>query len=173
MARELSEKNKAQRERDAQKREAVKTIIAYVDSNKESIEFPQEIIDAVATLKPKSRSGFGGVAKKVTNVDKVLELFGSEGDVIHEDDIFLKLKLGRTDMRQVSTKLVKRAPEDRIWIAFDADTGNYSKVAEGADMPEDWNGYVPEEFKQTETGGFMTTEFDDIDEDDELLEDVE
>ena len=73
------------------------------------------------------------------------ELF-AETSVVTEDQVWAKYKLGRAEMKKKALFTLKKGePEDRRWIAFDADAGTYTLLASGANPPEGWEGYIPED----------------------------
>lgn len=138
---ELSEKNRPVRERLAAKREATKNIVAYILDNEDSV--PEEIMEAAKILLPKH--GGGGVRE---NSKKAQFLEMLEAGKVHEDDLFLKLKLGRVEARNIINDVLKGLPEDRVWINFDKENGEYEIVAKGAKMPKGWEGYVPQDLRE-------------------------
>jgi hypothetical protein len=73
----------------------------------------------------------------------VIDLF-ADVDVVNEDTVYAKYKMGRGDTRIAIVVALKKAkPEDRIWVSFDQTTGNYTVKGRGAAMPEGWRGYIP------------------------------
>jgi len=154
--RELSEKNKHVRERAAKKREATSIILKFILENKDDL--PEEIIEAADVLTPKHGGGGGGI-KADSKKSLFITMLEDKGTV-HEDDVFLELKLGRTEVRNIRNDLIKTVPENRVWVAFDRDTGNYTVAGKGAEMPANWDGYVPEELK-----GSSDQEIEDIEDD--------
>lgn len=158
--REFSEKNTAAREKGRAKRAATKKLVDHVLANIE--DFTDELVEAAKFLVPKH----GGGSRDSANSKKqlFLDMLNEKGNV-HEDDLFLALKLGRVEARNIRNELVKTLPEDRIWISFDKETGIYNIVGTGAEKPINYNGYVPEEAK------IPTVEAEEIDDDFDLLED--
>lgn len=160
MARVYSEKNTAARERGRAKREATSKIVDYILNNKE--DFDKDIIEAANFLVPKKGGGVSG-ARTDSKKQLFLDMLKEKG-IVHEDDLFLQLKLGRVEARNIRNELVKTLPEDRIWISFDKDSGNYTISGTGADVPDGYDGYIPNDIKL----------LDEDDEDDfDMLEDDE
>ena len=73
---------------------------------------------------------------------------GSEG--LSEMSIFKAFKIGQPEMGIKTRQLIKDVEkvEDRLWIQFFPDEELYKIIATGADMPSDWEGYVPADQKK-------------------------
>ena len=82
--------------------------------------------------------GAGGPKK----LDIILSMF-ADSDTVSEEEIWGRYKLGRAEMRRIMVNAIKKAatPDDRKYIDFNADKGEYTLVAVGAEYPAGWNGY--------------------------------
>jgi 16S rRNA G1207 methylase RsmC len=128
------EKKAKNQEKRANKKAALKKVLAFVKENSND----QELLSAARLLTPGQRIIVS--AKK----DVIAELF-MEKSVIHEDEIWSAFKMGRPQMRKVRVNLIKKAavPEERVWIDFDTVSGNYTLLHIGAETPKGWTGYTP------------------------------
>ncbi len=89
-------------------------------------------------------------AKRASLKQMLLDEFVGEGKGVgtrvNEMELFKKFKVGQAEMRyQLIIPNIKNVdkPEDRKWFAYDEESGDYVFVAEGADVPEGWDGYLP------------------------------
>lgn len=65
---------------------------------------------------------------------------------VKEDAIFKEFKFGRKDcVGAIRNHLKKAAPEDRIWVSFNADTETYTLEGKGVKIPTKWEGFIPTE----------------------------
>ena len=138
---EVKEKTKGAIRREA-KKEALKSLLAYVKENSQD----ENALAYCKILTPGVR--FGG-AQRTGVVSIIAGAFESEGDTIHEDQVWSDYKLGRSEMRKIAVNLIKkREPEKRLWISFDADTGVYTLEGSGPDAPAGWTGYTPVDMEE-------------------------
>ena len=137
------QKTQANREWAANRKQALNTVLEYLRSEQANDpgKLPEAVIEAIKIYSKKRGGGKRGGLKS-----QVLEFF-SENKTIHEDDLFFKFKLGRSEARTMFNSFLKGEPEERIWISLDKDTGTYTVVGEGKDAPEDWDGYLPTDLK--------------------------
>jgi len=138
--RELSERNKEARERAKAKREATSKIVACIINDQES--FTSDVVEAAKILLP--RKGGARGERLDSNKQLFLNMF-EEKEIVHEDDVFSKLKLGRAEARAIRNELVKTLPQDRIWISFNRENGEYTIAGKGAEVPSSYDGYVPKD----------------------------
>ncbi len=85
-------------------------------------------------------------AKRVSLKQLLLDEFVGVGARVNEMDLFKKFKVGQAEMRyQLIIPNIKNVdkPEDRKWFSYDEESGDYVFVAEGAEVPEGWDGYLP------------------------------
>ncbi len=125
----------------AAKNEALKVLKTFVDNSKDA-----KLIDALKVVKPSlygiARGGGSGISG---TLQKFLALV-AERKQISEDDVFKALKIGRKEANQMIRKgLKKAAPDQRVWIKFDAAKGLYQHVATGKATPAGWEGFIPVE----------------------------
>ena len=151
----------------ARKDMALNQVLAWVDKN---CKVP-EILNLSNSLKPGHRT------VKVSAKSAVIALF-NEKSKQNENDLFISLKLGRTEMKRYMTSLIKDAePEDRMWISFDPDSGSYKLEAIGSEAPKGWTGFIPVTIKDLEiTDDDVQAEPDEeaiVDDDDEVEVEVE
>lgn len=150
-----SQKSKESRQR---RLNAIAKVVKFVEDNHD--ELPSEINAAIRRIKGERRGGSGTVSKREVILDYV-----RQNGPVKEEDIFLKFKLGRAEMRLITNDLIKKVndPEDRVWVQFDAEECTYEVIAEGAEIPTGWDGYLPPELQDTEDE--MDYEDDEDDED--------
>ena len=140
---------------------ALNQVLAWVDKN---CKVP-EILNLSNSLKP------GHHTVRVSAKSAVIALF-NEKSKQNENDLFISLKLGRTEMKRYMTSLIKDAePEDRMWISF------YKLEAVGSEAPKGWTGFIPVTIKDLEiTDDDVQAEPDEeaiVDDDDEVEVEVE
>jgi len=115
------------------KKDALIAILTFVKENTDNTN----LIDAVTLLTP------GQHVQRTNSLAIVADILIEQGS-INEMDLFTNYRLGRSEMRKIMRGLIRKvAPESRIWIKFDPETGVYELIAEGADAPEGWTGYMP------------------------------
>lgn len=120
----------------AAKNEALALLLAF------GAEKGDEKIKAAVAALTKRAAG-PGVQKTPAYLEVINEMFKNVAQ-IHEDEVFKRFRLGRTDMRSITTKAIKNAkPEDRIWVAFDVQSGLYKLAGRGVNAPANWTGYRP------------------------------
>ncbi len=123
---------------NAAKKEAKVKLAVFLKEN-EDFELASElkllIVSSVRVGKPRGE-----------NINDKLKAFlveaGSEG--VSEMDIFKAYKIGQPEMSIKTRLFLKVEPaSNRIWVQFFPDEEIYKIIATGADMPSDWEGYVP------------------------------
>lgn len=120
------------------KRAALALLIALAERQGDAEEK-----EAAVYLTPGRHISGGPKAPKIGKVDMVAELFGEE-DSVHEDDIYLQHKLGRTEMR----KVIQSGVNAGTWITFDPSTGLYTVIArDETEAPDGWLGPLPKQPK--------------------------
>lgn len=98
---------------------------------------------AAEYLKPGRHIAGSPKAPKTNKVDMVSAIF-DDMDSVHEDDIYLQHKLGRTEMR----KVIQTGVNNGTWITFDPSTGLYTVVLrDSPEAPEGWLGAMPKQPK--------------------------
>ncbi len=123
---------------NAAKKEAKTKLLGFLKEN-EDFEFAAELKLLIATAARESKPRSESINE---TLKQALIEAGDEG--LSEMDIFKKFKIGQPEMSIKTRLFVKvKDPKDRIWIEFFEDEGLYKVVATGADMPEDWDGYIP------------------------------
>lgn len=126
----------------AKKKEALKAVAQFVKDNSQD----ESLLEAAALITPGVR--VGGI--RASRKDVIEEAFQNQ-DAIHEDEIWAEYKMGRTDMRKACIGLIKKkAPEDRMWIGFDPDSGMYTLEGTGPNPPAGWTGYRPVDMEDME-----------------------
>ena len=121
---------------------AAKLVISEYFKTDESNDIPSEVKTAIEYI---TGSGNRMANAGVTNLLKEFLLEGDKTSM----EIYQKFEYGRPTMNSKIRDFIKNGkPEDRIWVEYDEKTKTYSVVAEGADTPENWKGYVPVEKKE-------------------------
>lgn len=128
--------------RKAEKRSKLVEVLQFVVDNAEP-----ELVALAKTFLPRDAGGTGpvfvGGARKNLILDALKTLF-ADGTTATEDDAWAKLRLDRSSMRKKCVLAIKKAaPEERMWVSFNASTGLYTLEGVGANPPEGWLGYVP------------------------------
>lgn len=87
-------------------------------------------------------------AGRVSLDTQILQKFKAVGvgGSVTDIELFKEFKVGAERMRFFIIKMIKdAAPESRVWIKFNAETDAYDYVADGPDIPEGWDGYLPKD----------------------------
>lgn len=137
---DAAEKLKAQKKAAADKMKARKTAALEKLIDLAMRMGNDEEKEAAVYMQPgRHTSGATASGPKTPKVkaDLVKEIF-SDNDEMHEDDVYLKFKLGRTEMR----KVIQQGVNNNVWITFDLGTGLY-KVVSRSEMPDGWLGPQP------------------------------
>ena len=131
---------------------ALKTVVEYILTNAE--EMPEEVVEAAKTCKSQRQASSGKGIKAV-----IAELF-REKNVVHQNELFLDHNLGRVEVRNICNDYTKLPGDEKMWIDFNKEDGNYTLCGTGSDIPEGYTGYLPPEYKQEVV---ITEEDEDID----------
>lgn len=130
--------------RNAVKREAIILLVGTILKNVDAFvkDFGADIVDAANALKPNVG---GGLSRGNTKFPAVCAIFSAIGDTKNEDEIFMEMKLGRSEMRGYMRDMIKKAetPELRKYVSFSPVDGIYKLEAIGENAPDGWLGYVP------------------------------
>lgn len=139
-----AEYNKAYVRRAKKARETLVDFVKQLEQAPEHVKEAVRILDTKKTNKVKGRKF------------EVLDLL--EQGIVNEVTLFEKFRIGRTEARNMFNSFLKvDNPDERIWISFDEETGNYELIAKGASVPDGWTGYLPPELKEK-----PEVEFDDL-----------
>lgn len=140
---EQAARKAASRAKRQVKRDALKSVLAFV---KERKNVPDEIKACVVALTPGVRIGGGGPKK----LDVFADLFTGK-ERVTELELFNEFKFARAEMRKIRVNLIKRRkPEDRIWVSLNTDQEVYVVEGYGPNPPANWTGYRPVEVEDTE-----------------------
>jgi len=151
------QKAEIKRRRD-EKNAANKAIIEAIIAGGVDGVISQEMFDLAKLAQPKNAGGNGGGSKKASVLASVKALFESN-DGIDELEVFTELKLGRSDMNKNIKLMIKNfKPEQRVWVNFNPEDGEYIVEGRGAEAPEGWTGYLPPEEVITEDDVDASTE---------------
>mgnify|MGYP001115171907 CR=1 FL=1 len=126
-------------------RKSYGTLQDLLDQNDEDKALYQAIVKVVGQKRGAGVSRAPGV-KRSSLKQQILDMFDGVGSRVNEFELFKKFKVGQPEMRyQLIIPNIKNVdkPEDRKWFSYDEETGDYIFVAEGADVPEGWDGYLP------------------------------
>jgi len=125
---------------------AKKLVMGFMQENVENID--EEVVEALNLLISFKARKVRGKVSRGSKTEIIAEKFRDEVE-ISELDLFAAFKIGRQAMTAQRRMFIKKfAPEDRIWVIFDEDEEMYKMVADGADAPEGWDGYVPTEAEE-------------------------
>jgi len=122
------------------KKEAKQKLIAWL---KEDPKIEDDIHTAIVLLiKTAAKSSKPRAESINEQLKAVLVEAGKDG--VSEMAIFKQFKIGQPEMSIKTRLFVKvKDPAERIWVRFFEDEELYKVIATGADMPEDWDGYIP------------------------------
>ena len=134
-------------------RDAINAIAEYAKEHE--AELPKEIVENAKILRPSvfGLGGNGGFVKaeyrawqsklmQILNVKSFDEI--KVGAKFDEMAVFMAIKAGRREMRQICIDLIKTPGEKpAIYVKFDADKAEYT-VAGIGEEPKDWDGYKPQ-----------------------------
>ena len=147
-----SAKKTRKAEKKAARKNAFDVICGYAKDNADKL--PAEVVNACKTLRPSffGLGGGGGFQKAEFRAwqTKLMQILGVKtldevkvGSTFDEMKVFMTLKAGRKEMRQICKDLIKN-PGDKaqVYVSFDADKGIY-KVEGVGEQPKNWTGYVP------------------------------
>ena len=121
------------REWGVARKEALNGILNYLVIIKE--ELPGDVVKCVEVYTQKK------IAVRGVKVE-VLAYLEDNKKGVHEDDFYVKFKLGRVEARTMFNSLLKVEPENRIWVSFNRDTGMYKIEGKGESIPKNWDGYL-------------------------------
>ena len=111
----------------------------FVEDVRENADFKEAIRFYIGT-------GLGSGGKK-GQIYSEIRLMLEEGPV-KDIMFFKKYDYGRTEMNEVVKYFIKDvSPEERIWIAYDSSEEEYYIFDECEDIPENWVGYVPRDWR--------------------------
>ena len=135
------QKAEIKRRRD-ERNAAVKALIESILADKDGF-LTEEMKELAKIAAPKSNAGTG--TKRSSVMDTVRGYFDDK-DEADEIEVFQDLKMGRQEMATAVKNIIKKStPDERVWISFDPEAGLYTVEGRGAEVPEDWTGYVPVE----------------------------
>lgn len=147
-----SAKKTRKQEKKAARKNAFDVICGYAKNNADKI--PAEVLEACKTLRPSffGLGGGGGFQKAEFRAwqTKLMQILGIKtldevkvGTSFDEMKVFMTLKAGRKEMRQITKDLIKNpGDKNQIWVSFDANKGIYTVEGVG-EQPKNWTGYVP------------------------------
>ncbi len=137
---QVAEIKRRRDERNAANKAIVDTLLAKDELTADEY-FELRKLAVLAAPKSGGRSGDGTSRASVMSI--VSGIF-DEYKTREEGEIFNDHKLGRTEMATAIKNIIKKfAPEDRKWISFDPETGEYKLQGKGPNPPRKWTGYVP------------------------------
>jgi len=85
---------------------------------------------------------------KVSKTDVLKEMIKKDGQ-IEEMKIFEMFQIGRPEMAIQRRLMIQKCDaEDRVYMNFDEDKRAYVLVSVGAEVPADWEGYIPDDQKE-------------------------
>lgn len=150
---ELNEKEQAQLAKREAAAAAYKEAQDLVRSNYDAIKEALQNDELFAALVKVvgNKKGTGGTkripgAKRVSLNDQIAAMFIAVGvgGSVSDFDLFKAFKVGQERMRWFIISSIKDAePEERMWIRYNTVSEAYEYVAQGAEMPEGWDGYIP------------------------------
>ena len=123
----------------------IKTLVESLDeANKDTKLLKDSLKESLTIIRP----SLYGVQTGTKGAFITLMLEKKE---LHENDIFLELKMGRRETHGAMKKQLRSAaPAERIWISFNPETGFYKVETIGEVPPPNWKGYIPVETEAIE-----------------------
>jgi len=153
------EKKIKNKEWNDNKKAAIKTMVEFVLSN--ANDMPDEVVFAAKTCKSQRKSASTKGQKSV-----IAELF-REKKVVHQNELFLDHGgLGRVEVRNLCNNFTRLPDNEKLWIEFNKESGEYTLLGEGPEIPAGYTGYIPREHR------YATEDIED-EEDDDVEDDVE
>jgi len=101
---------------------------------------PEDIKKALVTVVglPGTTSRPAGVRGEI--VEKLM------AGPVNEFELFKCYKYGMAEMKTLIRHMISYVtPDERVWITYDEESGNYSIFGQGEETPEGWNGYLPKD----------------------------
>jgi hypothetical protein len=131
----------SRKERRAKKNDAFATLKKIAEETKNA-----PMIEALKVVRPSlygiAVGGARGTNPLYAKFAQAVKTAGKAG--LHEDQVFKQFKIGRKEANGLIKKqLQKTEPAQRMWIKFNAEAGTYVLAAEGANAPENWEGFKP------------------------------
>lgn len=153
---ELNEKEQKQLEKRQAAVEAYKAAQDLVRSSYDEIKDAldnDELFQAIVKVVGNKRGTGTGTkripgAKRTSMNDQIAAKFLAVGigGSVSDFDLFKEFKVGAERMRWFIIAMIKDAkPEERMWVRYNSETEAYEYVAQGADVPEGWDGYLPKD----------------------------
>jgi hypothetical protein len=133
------ERKEATKQTKQAKKDAIDTLVNFVKDNFE--EVPENVDSALSMLSKKPGT------RRVSVSGAVIETIKKE-KVINEVELFTQYKLGRTEVRALLNRQLNADIENRIWVSFNPETGNYTVEGTGVKAPKDWSGYTPKDLQE-------------------------
>lgn len=100
-------------------------------------DLPEDIVAKVSEFDSLPKRG-GRKGSQGPSVQGQLREMILERGTVHEDELWSELKLGRLEAKRKFYNMHKKEkdPEKRVWVSFDPETGNYTLVGTGPEVPE-------------------------------------
>jgi len=127
---------------------------AHREAKNKAYEVLKELIDkqqdpkfkvALSTVRPSLYGISSGNSGSSSSTEKLIKFF-AEKNSVKEEEIFKTFKFGRKDCAgHIRKHLKKSAPEARVWVSFNQETGEYKVEGKGVKAPQSWKGYTPVE----------------------------
>ena len=123
-----------------EKRKALNTAKDLLRNWIEEVEIDeQEIIDALKLVVGEKKAKVGKRAGYMDIIDLIVEK-----KTVSENDLWNEFKVGRTDMRNIIKRYVRKSAGQEInWIQFDVEKEEYVLIDTSENVPENWDGPLP------------------------------
>jgi len=129
------------KERWNQNKEELRDWIQNLDSSFYDLE--REIQDRLRLI-----IGRSGSRNESSSVNDRLRIEFIEKKILNKLEIFEKFEIGKIGMKNfIKSQLMRKNPNDYIWINFDEESGNYELISRGKEIPENYDGWIPSEMK--------------------------
>ncbi len=139
MAKERKKSTPEQEKKKAQRREARGFLREFIKTLEEG--------DLKAALTLVIGSGIRGRAAVPSIKTKIKEALLEAAETgISEMQMFETFKVGQPEMARNIKSFLKGDPESRVWVQLTDET--YTIVGLGAEVPENWEGYLPADVEQ-------------------------
>lgn len=139
MAKEKKKGTPEQEKKKAQRRAAKGFLREFVKTLEEG--------DLKVALTLVVGSGIRGRAAVPSIKNKIKEALLEAAETgISEMQMFKQFKVGQPEMARNIKSFLKGDPESRVWVQLTDET--YSIVGLGAEVPDNWEGYIPADVEQ-------------------------
>lgn len=129
----------------------MKTVKEWLDSRPPIPAVIRQSFDAVMEG---SKVGMPEITGKVLAIlEEAEKAKKAEDRKVPGFEFYRQLHLGQPSMKaQIRVLLQRMSPENRVWVGYDAKADTYWIISRGVEMPDGWEGYIPEDLREDGDG---------------------